>query len=498
MSTLQYDIIVLGSGFGGLITAAILAGKGRRVLLLKEKGYKAFYQRNGYRESPFSSFTERRLGPSLFQRISHKLSLSLLDWNLEKEVDVPSQVILPEARINASTEPSLLRKEWKREFPGELSQIEGIYKEFDRLRELLKDEEKKSPSPFFPLKRKSLLGKHFSFPFVSLFLGPHGIGEKLSSFSREFREFVRLQLLSRGNLLPDRFPVLLSAYMLLREEWSQWLPQMTLEKVSEDIQSLFLQSGGEIEEIERVEKATKEWGQGFMLMLAGDRRIFQGRALTLNGPLHSFAKLSGNVEKVIVRWSERVYPRYLLFPCFLGVREKVVPCGMRDLLVSILDLERPYEQGNLLLLGISPRASETASPEGHRMLTAVSLIPVTRLGASVDLDQTSAASHEESVMGHLNHLIPFLERYIEFADFDWAREETRRWSYPHFLYETASDFDWREGIVPNRLSHNLYFVGKENFPYLGLEGEVLSGLMVAEAIEHGKHFAGSELQVNGV
>jgi hypothetical protein len=33
-----------------------------------------------------------------------------------------------------------------------------------------------------------------------------------------------------------------------------------------------------------------------------------------------------------------------------------------------------------------------------------------------------------------------------------------------------------------RISKNVYFVGKENFPYLGLGGEVFSGLTVAQQI----------------
>jgi hypothetical protein len=33
-----------------------------------------------------------------------------------------------------------------------------------------------------------------------------------------------------------------------------------------------------------------------------------------------------------------------------------------------------------------------------------------------------------------------------------------------------------------KLSKNVYFVGKENFPYLGLEGEIFSGFMVAQQI----------------
>ena len=85
-------------------------------------------------------------------------------------------------------------------------------------------------------------------------------------------------------------------------------------------------------------------------------------------------------------------------------------------------------------------------------------------------------------MKHLNHVIPFLDRYIDLSDFEWAGRHVGRWSYPHFLYETTGPFDWRAGVIPTRLSNDLYFTGKENFPYLGLEGEVLSGLLAANQI----------------
>ena len=59
----------------------------------------------------------------------------------------------------------------------------------------------------------------------------------------------------------------------------------------------------------------------------------------------------------------------------MGIRDKVVPGGMRDLLVSIRDLEKPYEEGNVLCLRLSPRGDEGEAPEGRRALTVQSLAP---------------------------------------------------------------------------------------------------------------------------
>jgi hypothetical protein len=97
-------------------------------------------------------------------------------------------------------------------------------------------------------------------------------------------------------------------------------------------------------------------------------------------------------------------------------------------------------------------------------------------------DSDSFAEHQKGVMKHLSYLIPFLEEHIDFMEWDWAKERRLAWSYPHFFYETPSGFQWREGVVPNRIARDFFFIGKENFPYLGMEGEVLSGLMTARQI----------------
>ena len=107
---------------------------------------------------------------------------------------------------------------------------------------------------------------------------------------------------------------------------------------------------------------------------------------------------------------------------------------------------------------------------------AQSLIP------SRDWDGDIPLHHRDAVMSHLTHLFPFLENHIEFTDWNWGEKNARCWSYPHYFYGATSAFHWRDGIVPRRISKNLYFTGRENFPYLGVEGEILSGLSAAQEI----------------
>jgi phytoene dehydrogenase-like protein len=479
------EIIILGSGLGGLVAGILLTRRNHSVLLLKESGYQRFCAEKGYRFTPFSSFSEKRLKRAFLRRLSQALNLPLMsEWQEEerltrKDLDIQKrkvafQVILPRARIDLYSQWSQFQREWSREFPKEVIQIEKFYEEMDDLQHLLmRMKAKEGPRSLFPLQPHSLIKRWL--PFKRLQKGE--IDKRLSPLSKEFRQFIQLQLLSWGNLFSDQFPIALAAYGLFpNKELNELIPTVDLEKLEEKILKEFFKTGGRVEEIDRMERVSGKWREGFIISLEGDQRVFRSKLLVLNLALHCFLKLVDGRKRQVSKWGKRIQPRYILTPFFLGIHEKVIPVGMRDLLVSIMNLEKPYHAGNLLFLAFSPKGHESTAPEGRRALTVESLVPLE------DWDPTSLVEHQKGVMKHLEHLFPFLENYIDFSDFSWANEQVPHWSYPHFLYEITSKFHWRDGVVPTQMSRNLYFTGKENFPYLGLEGEVLSGLMVAQQI----------------
>jgi phytoene dehydrogenase-like protein len=477
------ETIVLGSGLGGLIAGTLLAKNDHSVLLLKEKGYQPSYTIKGYRFTPFSSVSEKRFKSGLLKKISQALNLpSLLDSKEEdKQAKIISgqsrrkatfQVILPKARIDISSRRGLFQKEWKREFPKEVVQIEEFYNELDQLQHFLrKPKSKMNTSSFFPIRQRSFMKNIFSFaPFPR-----EKMDQRLSPFSREFKEFVKLQLVSWGNLYSDQFPTSLAAHILL-EEMNELTPNFHLEKLEEGILKQFLRYGGKVEEIDRVKQVEIRWREGQTLSLDRDRMVFRSNLLIFNSSFHHISSLLGKKGKALLKWQERIKPLYVMIPIFLGIHEKVIPVGMKDLLISILDVEKPYQDGNVLFLSLSPKGDETQAPDGNRALTVESLMRFEKW------EQTLLVDYQYGVLKHLCHLFPFLESHIDFVDFKWASEQVPRWSYSHFLYGATSDFDWGEGIVPIKLLKNVYFVGKENFPYLGAEGEILAGFMVAQQI----------------
>jgi phytoene dehydrogenase-like protein len=390
---------------------------------------------------------------------------------VKPEEDIPFQVILPKARVDLFSQVPRFEREWKREFPKEVDRIVNFYSEINQVQHLLERMmTERGPGLVLPLRPRPLIRRWFSFDP----LPKERVSKMLAPFSKEFREFTQLQLISRTGLYSDQFPIPAASQVLLHNEVDEGGSKVDVEKLREKIFRKFFQSGGKMEEIRGVEKAERKWRKGFVLSLEGEERVFRSKFLILNSPLQRFRNLLGKRRKRLSNWGEKIQPRYTLLPVFLGVREKVVPVGMKDLLVSIFDLGKPYERGNVLFIALSPRGDETEAPEGKRALTVESLMDFG------EWDETSLVEHQKEVMRHLNHLFPFLEKYVEFTDWTWVTEQFRCWSYPHFLYQTTPDFEWGEGVVPTRISKDFYFTGKESFPYLGLEGEILSGLMAGQ------------------
>ncbi len=222
----DYEVIILGSGLGGLIAGVYLLKEDHSVLLLKENQYHPSFKEKGYRFIPFSNFSEKRIKENLLKRVSKDLDFPLINshrgetrWDetkLEKpKQKVAFQVILPKSRIDLFCQRSMLQVELEREFPKEIAQIEKFYTEAEELQPLLKMEKaKEKPGSFFPIQPRSLIKRWW--PFNPL---PKGrIDQRLAPFSREFREFIKLQWVSWGNLFSDQFPISLADYLLFHDE----------------------------------------------------------------------------------------------------------------------------------------------------------------------------------------------------------------------------------------------------------------------------------------
>ncbi len=462
-----FDVIVLGGRLGGLIAATHLVKEGRSVLLLKERNYRPYYTREGYRFVPFSNLTEKQIPADLLKSIPSMISPVTHRKKSEKTPpNLLFQVILPEARIDLYRERSLLQREWRREFPDEKDRIESFYTELERVKEVLKKRRQEKGSFFgSPTGGSSFLKRWWS----KRGLPKGGTHQWLSPFSPEFKKLIELQMLCYGYLCSTSYPIPLVAHLLLKDEENEQ-PPLDLEKVECDLMETFIREGGIVKEIDGVKKIETGWRKGVSVLLTGEEISYRSRFFLLNSPLHSLSTIFGKKRNPFSKWEERIRPRYVLVPFFLGIREKGIPVGMGNFLVSILNLEKPYEGGNLLFLSLSKKREEHQAPEGKRALTVLSFLPYE------GLTEDAFSKLQDEVLTHINYLFPFLDEYMEFVDGQWAEDQISCWSYPHYFYETESGFKWDGEFVPSRVFRNIYLCGREIYPHLGLEGEIRNGL----------------------
>ena len=459
----EYDAILLGSGLASLMAGILLSREKRSVLLLKEKGYEPLVRKDGYQFVSFSNFSDKLLRLStlrgLFQGLGSPVPFEFqqgkeLDpLHLETRREVTFQVILPTARIDLFCDRSRLEKEWKREFPEEVPQIHHFYAEL-----------KKHRNPPYPFLRPPSL-------FQRLFSSESDLD--LSPFSLEFRSTVDLQLRAWSNFSPKGIPISLASRLLDFGEEGDWVLNSDVDELAKGLWQEYHRAGGQVEEMEGVLKVTRQWRKGFTLHLEEGQRIIRSKVLVINCPLHRLPNFEGKGRRQLDHWKSHLEPQYVLYPFFMALREKGVPVGMRDFLVSVSDPGKAYDGGNLLYLSISPEGDRSKAPEGNRALTVESLLRWDKVKEGWNSHWMD--EQRERVLRHLGQLIPFLDQHIEFLESDRGRELVSHWSYPHFIYEPQAEIHLREGMVPTRISRNLYVAGKENLPFLGLEGEILSG-----------------------
>ena len=126
-----YDVIVLGAGLSGLLAAALLARRGRHVLVLEEdiKPGSLSHQiprgKYTFLDGPFLFLGFEREG--IYDRIFMELGLSLTSLKREgklfRKSSPPFQLILPGHRLNIFEDEGNLIDELSREFPSKRSQI---------------------------------------------------------------------------------------------------------------------------------------------------------------------------------------------------------------------------------------------------------------------------------------------------------------------------------------------------------------------------------------
>jgi len=431
----RYDVILIGESLPGLITSALLARRGYRVLVLEHTdsavSASPIFKSDGFTfpKGPLLFLGLHREG--LYEKVFTELGLSLS--LLKKEGIVfgrpvpPFQLILPSHRLNFFSKGEEFLEELKREFPEELQASRTFTKTVQEAGRIL--------DPFhhlpFPQWRPSL--KDRSRQFLDLvqywstsrrlkhvaaldYIQSYGLSLELLKLLELISLFFYQRPLSDLHALELVSLLILARHEVVevREGWVN-LAKIFISRLKE-YRGEFLKDiklGGIIEES----------GEVRGVKLEGDRAI-KGRVVLVNLPLRSLMIQPGPLRD----------KQMLSYTMFFGIDEEVVPSAMMDHLLFTTDLGRPLEEENFLYLYLTPRGNlgphgtdrephgmdkgphrtdEKDHPKGKRGLRVTCLVSFKRPMLPSDRETLRKA-----VLNHLIWLMPFSDGRIDYLGED--------------------------------------------------------------------------------
>lgn len=312
----RYDAAVIGLGLGGLATAALLAARGRRVVVLAP-GKDAVSSLGGLEKDGFTFAA----GSSLLAACSAGSVIDRLFTDagagaLPGRPATVYQVALPDRRISIYGSRDGTLDELRHEFPGDGSTLERFRRDLEKAQEKIG---KGKLAAFFARNKTA-----------ASFLRTY-------SFSRELRCFFALLSNYFFRLPLEKIALTDLIELFLR------VPHRSYGLHADAAQSLInglTRSGGEI----RFEEGTAE------VMVKGHRST---------GVKTSAGELDARNVVVSIPAPDQTV-------LFAGIRETVIPVGMEKDVLYLPDYARPDE---FLSLSLSDEQDVSAAPAGMRAMT---------------------------------------------------------------------------------------------------------------------------------
>lgn len=135
--TTTYDAIVIGSGIGGLTTAALLSRAANQKVLVLERHYEIGGLSHEFRRGPFSfdvglHYVGYAIHKSLGKKILHYITDGNIEWNPMDHIH--EKFVFPDFSIDVSSSRKEYRSTLLAQFPKERKAIHKYFKDVDKAR----------------------------------------------------------------------------------------------------------------------------------------------------------------------------------------------------------------------------------------------------------------------------------------------------------------------------------------------------------------------------
>ena len=496
----DWDVIVIGSGIGGLVTASQLAAKGARTVVLEQYripgGSGGSFQRKGY---TFDVGASMIFG---FGEHGHTnlLTRALADVGQRCET-VPDPVQLeyhlPDGltmAVDRDYEGFITRMSSR--FPHEAGGIKAFYDTCWQVFRCL------DAMPLLSLEDPAYLAKvFFRAPLACLGLArwlPFNVGDVARKHIRdqELLRLIDMECFCWSVMPADRTPMI-NAGMVFSDRHAGGInyPKGGVGTIAEKLVAGLEAHGGEIRYRARVKKVLIEQGRAVGVELS-DGEELRGNRIVSNATRWDTFAGEGSPDSTLVTkehtpsaettWRRRYQPSSSFLSVHLGVKADVVPDGFychHLLLENWDDLEA--EQG-VIFVSIPTLLDPLLAPEGRHIVHTFTMSDIRHWDDLEPKDYRAKKRHDASrLIERLESILPGLSQGIELQEVGTPRTHRR------FLGRMGGSYGpipagRLPGLLPmpfNRTGlKGLYCVGDSCFPGQGLNAVAFSGYACSHRI----------------
>ncbi len=489
----QYDVIVIGSGIGGLVTATQLAVKGIKVLVLESYvipgGSAGFFEREGYHFD---------VGASMIFGFGDKGTTNLLTRALaavnQKIETIPDPVQihyhLPNnLNLKVHRDYEKFLQELYVYFPEEKKGIKGFYDECWQVFNCLNSMDLLSLEEIRYLTRV-----FFQHPLSCLGLLkylPVNVGDVARKHIKnpDLLKFIDMECYC-WSVVPADLTPMINAGMVFSDRHYGGInyPKGGVSKIAETLVEGFIKAGGEIQYQARVTEILVQGNQAKGVKLADGKEYFAHRIVSNATRWDTFDKLidKHKTPRKEVKWQKNYRQSPSFLSLHLGVDAKVLSDNFEChhiLLENWNNLEA--EQGTIFV-SIPTLLDPSLAPEGYHIIhgfTPSSMEYWENLSPSqYEYKKEEAAGR---LIERLEAIFPGLDAGLDYMEIGTPRTHRRFLNRVNGSYGPipARKLNGLLSMPFNRTAiKNLYCVGDSTFPGQGLNAVAFSGFSCAHRI----------------
>lgn len=482
-----YDVVVIGSGIGGLVTATQLAAKGAKVLVLERYlipgGSGGYFERGGYRFD---------VGASMIFGFGDQGTTNLLTRALDA-VDMKIETIADPVQIHYHLPDNLELKvhrdyeEFLQEliaiFPHEERGIRGFYGEcwsvFNYLNsmELLSLEEP-----------RYLMRVFFQKPFSCLGLAkylPINAGDVARKHIQDPKllKFIDIECYCWSVVPADKTPMI-NAGMVFSDRHYGGInyPQGGVGQIAQKLADGLIKAGGEIRYKSRVTNILLEKGKAVGVKLADGSKYHAKKVVSNATRWDTFGKLlpSEHTPKKEQKWQQRYKKSPSFLSLHLGVKADVLPKGTECHHILLESWNKLEDSEGTIFVSIPTLLEPSLAPAGQHIIHTFTPSWIEEWqGLSPKEYQGKKDAAATSLIKRLSAIFPGLSASVDYQEVGTPRTHRRFLGREDGTYGPVPrrKLAGLLGMPFNRTSiSGLYCVGDSTFPGQGLNAVAFSGM----------------------